>query len=267
MTSSYLNPIAFEFLGRQVHWYGIIVSLTIFTGYYIAEFESRKRGFVKDTLLDFIIVAVPIAFVFARLYYVAFRWDYYSQNKSEIIAIWDGGIAIYGGLIGAFIYLYFFSKKRNLSKIKILDIFAPSLLLGQTLGRWGNFFNHEAYGNIVSRAELEAQFIPNFIIDNMFIDGEYRQPTFLYESVWCLVAFIILILIRKFLYRGEVFSVYMILYGIERFLVEGLRSDSLYIGIFRISQLVSILMIFAGIAYLIYNRFVNKKEKILYINS
>lgn len=267
MTNDYLNPIAFEFLGRQVHWYGIIISLTIFTAYYIAEFESRKRGFIKDTLLDFIIVAVPIAFIFARLYYVGFRWDYYSENKSEIIAIWDGGIAIYGGLIGGLIYLYFFSKKRNLSMVKILDIFAPSLLLGQALGRWGNFFNHEAYGNVVTRAELEAQFIPDFIINNMFINGEYRQPTFLYESVWCLIAFVILLIIRKYLYHGEVFSAYMILYGVERFLVEALRSDSLYIGIFRISQLVSVAMILMGIAFIVYNRFINKKEKVLYINS
>ncbi|MDO4814337.1 MAG: prolipoprotein diacylglyceryl transferase [Gemella sp.] len=265
--SNYLNPIAFEFLGRQVHWYGIIISLTIFSAYYLAEFESRKRGLEKDTLLDFILIAIPFAFIFARLYYVVFRWDYYSENKSEIIAIWDGGIAIYGGLLGGLIYLIYFAKKKGLSVIKLLDILAPSLLLGQALGRWGNFFNHEAYGNVVTRAELESQLIPGFIIDNMYIAGEYRQPTFLYESLWCLLAFITLIVIRKYLYKGEVFAVYMLLYGVERFLVEGMRADSLYLGVFRISQLVSIGLITCGIIYILYNRLINKKEKTLYINS
>lgn len=267
MTSDYLNPIAFDFFGREVHWYGIIVSFTIFSVYYLAEFESRRRGIEKDTLLDFILVAIPLAFICARLYYVAFRWDNYSGNFSEIIAIWDGGIAIYGGLIGGLLYLIYFAKKKNIPVIKLLDIIAPSLLLGQAMGRWGNFFNHEAYGNIVTRAELEAQFIPEFIINNMYIGGEYRQPTFLYESVWCLLAVVVLLLIRRFLFTGEVFASYAILYGIERFFVEGMRDDSLYIGAFRISQLVSIVLITCGILYFIYNRYINKKEKTLYINS
>lgn len=267
MINGYLNPIAFEFLGRQVHWYGIIISLTIFSVYYLAEFESRKRGLEKDTLLDFILIAIPFAFIFARLYYVIFRWDYYSVNKSEIIAIWDGGIAIYGGLLGGLIYLVYFAKKRKLSVIKLLDILSPSLLLGQALGRWGNFFNHEAYGAVVTRKYLEDQFLPEFIINNMYIDGEYRQATFLYESLWCLVSFFILIVIRKYLYQGEVFATYMLLYGTERFIVEGMRADSLYIGYFRVSQLVSIVLIICAIVYIIYNRFINEKEKKLYINS
>lgn len=267
MIYNYIDPVAFYLFSRPVYWYGVIISLTIFICYYIAEIEARKLNIPKDTMLDLLLISIPVAIISARIYYVIFRWDYYSKNKNEIIAIWDGGIAIYGGLIGALIVTIIFSKKRNISFIKLLDIIAPSLLLGQTLGRWGNFFNKEAYGEIISREVLEKFYIPEFIIKNMYIAGEYRHPTFLYESIWCLIAFIILILIRKYLYIGEIVSSYFILYGLERFIIEGMRTDSLYIGAFRVSQLLSIIIAIIGIIYIIYNRFINKNNKIYYINS
>ncbi|MBU0278058.1 MULTISPECIES: prolipoprotein diacylglyceryl transferase [unclassified Gemella] len=267
MLNIFLNPIAFELFGHPVYWYGIIISLTIFVAYYVAEIEARKLGVIKDKMLDLLLIAIPVAFIFARAYYVIFRWDYYSQNKSEIVAIWDGGIAIYGGLIGGLLVLIYFSKRNNLKLIKLLDIIAPSLLIGQMFGRWGNFFNHEAYGEIVNKEFLQNLHIPEFIINNMYINGNYRQPTFLYESLWCFISFIILFSIRKKLYSGEVFSLYMILYGVERFIVEGMRTDSLYIGLFRVSQIVSIIFIILGITYFIYNRLINKQDKLLYINS
>ncbi len=264
--NNYLDPIAFHLFSRPIYWYGIIISSAIFLAYYFAELEAKKRGLAKDTMLDLLLVAIPIAFIFARLYYVVFRWDYYSKNSSEIIAIWDGGIAVYGGLIGGLITLTIFSKVRKLNVLKMLDIIAPSLLIGLMIGRWGNFFNHEAYGEIVTRDYLETLYIPNFVIDNMYIEGAYRQPTFLYESIWCFIALVVILLLRKYLYSGEVLALYMILYGVERYFVEGMRTDSLYIGVFRISQLVSLLLVLLGIIYLVYNRIINKKEKKLYIN-
>ncbi len=264
--NNYINPVAFELLGKPVYWYGIIISATILLGYYLAELEARKRGIKKDKILDLLIIALPIAFIFARAYYVIFRWDYYSKNYSEIVAIWDGGIAIYGGLIGGLLVLLIFSNRNKIKILKLLDIIAPSLLLGQALGRWGNFFNHEAYGEIVTKSFLQKLNIPKFIIENMYIDGSYRQPTFLYESVWCFIVLIILLIIKNKLYSGEVFSFYMIFYGVERFIVEGMRTDSLYIGIIRVSQIVSLIMVILGICYFIFNRF-NNKKKILYINS
>ncbi|MBF0715273.1 prolipoprotein diacylglyceryl transferase [Gemelliphila palaticanis] len=261
-----IDPIAFHLFSKPVYWYGIIISTTIFIAYYLAEKEAIKRGLKNDTMLDLLLVALPISLITARLYYVVFRWDYYSKHKNEIIAIWDGGIAIYGGLLGGIATLYYFSKKRDLNILKMLDIIAPSLLVGQMLGRWGNFFNQEAYGGEVSRKFLEDLFIPEFIINNMYIDGLYRHPTFLYESIWCLVAFIVVVSIRKHLYLGEVLSTYLILYGAERFVVEGMRTDSLYIGMFKVSQLVSILMLIIGVSIFIKSRFFNK-DKIKYINS
>ena len=263
----YVDPIAFHLFAKPIYWYGIVISLTVLLCYLLAEVEAGKRGLEKDTMLDLLLRALPVAFIFARLYYVIFRWDYYSAHPSEIIAIWDGGIAIYGGLIGAFLVTYFFCKKRGIKIIKILDIVAPSLLLGQALGRWGNFFNHEAYGEAVSRSYLENRFIPSFIIENMYIDGSYRQPTFLYESVWCFIALIIVLAIRYKLHQSEVFCSYIILYGVERFIVEGMRTDSLYLGALRISQVVSLVFVLGSLIYLIMLNTKYKDRKILYINS
>ena len=146
MSLGYINPIAFHLFTKPIYWYGIIIATTVLVAYLMAEREASKRGLPKDTMLDLLLMALPVAFIFARAYYVVFRWDYYSNHKDEIIAIWDGGIAIYGGLLGGFIVLYFFAKKRKIKIIKLLDIIAPSLFVGQMLGGWGNFFNHEAYG-------------------------------------------------------------------------------------------------------------------------
>ena len=265
---NYVDPIAFHLFSKPIYWYGIIISLTVLFCYLLAEWEAGKRGLPKDTMLDLLLRALPVAFIFARLYYVVFRWDYYSTHPAEIIAIWDGGIAIYGGLIGAFIVVYFFAKSRNIKIIKILDIVAPSLLLGQALGRWGNFFNHEAYGEAVEKSTLESKFfIPNFVIENMYINGEYHHPTFLYESLWCFIALIILLAIRYKLHQSEVFCSYIILYGVERFIVEGMRTDSLYLGPLRISQVISLVFVIGSLIYLIVLNTKYKDKKVLYINS
>lgn len=267
MTFGYVDPVAFYLFSKPIYWYGITIAITVLIAYLMADREATKRGLKKDTMIDLLLWALPIAFVFARAYYVIFSWNYYKDHPSEIVAIWDGGIAIYGGLLGGFLVLYFFAKRRGIKIIKLLDIIAPSLLVGQMLGRWGNFFNHEAYGEVVSREYLENRFIPNFIIENMNIDGAYRQPTFLYESLWCFIALIILLLIRNKLAQGEVFAAYLILYGVERFIVEGMRTDSLYLGALRISQVVSLVFVLGSLVYLIVLNTKYRDKKILYRES
>lgn len=267
MILSYINPVAFQLGSKPVYWYGIIIATTVFVAYLMAEKEAAKRGLPEETMLDLLLRALPIAFICARLYYVVFRWDYYASRPGEIIAIWDGGIAIYGGLIGGFLVLYFFARKRNIKLIKMLDIIAPSLLVGQALGRWGNFFNHEAFGEVVTKEYLENRLIPNFIIENMYIDGAYRQPTFLYESVWCVIALIILFAIRNKLLQSEVLVYYFIMYGIERFVVEGMRTDSLYLGPLRISQVLSLVFVIGSLIYLVLLHTKYKDKQVLYRES
>ena len=267
MTLGFLDPVAFYLFTKPVYGYGIIIATTVLFAYLLADNEATKRGLKQDTMLDLLLLALPIAFIFARAYYVIFRWEYYAGDFGKMIAIWDGGIAIYGGLIGGFIVLYFFARKKEIKIIKLLDIIAPSLLVGQMFGRWGNFFNHEAYGEIVTKQYLENRFIPNFIIENMYIDGAYRQPTFLYESLWCFIALVILLLIRNKLAQSEVFATYLILYGVERFIVEGMRTDSLYIGSLRVSQVLSLVFVVGSLIYLIVLNTKYRNKKILYRES
>ena len=215
-----------------------------------------KRGLHPEFLTDLLIWAVPLAIVGARIYYVIFEWDNYKDNPGEIIAIWSGGLAIHGALIMSVIVAYIFTKKRNTSFLKVADILAPSILIGQAIGRWGNFINQEAHGGEVSRAFLENLFIPEWIINHMYIDGAYYHPTFLYESLWSLAGIIILLLLRRVnLVRGEMFFFYMIWYSIGRYFIEGMRTDSLYVmGDLRTAQLVSILSIIIAVALIIYRR-------------
>jgi phosphatidylglycerol---prolipoprotein diacylglyceryl transferase len=171
------------------------------------------------------------------------------------MSIWNGGIAIHGALIGAVLTAYFFTKKRNISFWKLADIAAPSIILGQAIGRWGNFMNQEAHGGEVTRVFLENLHLPEFIINQMYINGAYYHPTFLYESVWDFLGFLVLILLRRVnLGRGEMFLTYIIWYSAGRFFIEGLRTDSLMIGDMRMAQLISVaLIVFAVVAW-IYRR-------------
>ena len=195
--------------------------------------------------------AIPISIISARFYYVIFKWGYYSQNPGEIIAIWEGGIAIHGALIGGTITAVVFAKKRGISFWKLADIAAPSIILGQAIGRWGNFMNQEAYGTEVTRSFLEKLNLPEFIINQMYIDGSYNHPTFLYESLWNLAGVVLLLILRKMnIKRGELFLFYVIWYSIGRFFVEGLRTDSLMLtDSLRIAQIISLVLI--GISILL----------------
>jgi len=225
-----LNPIAFAIGGLEVHWYGIILGTGALVGLLLAIREGKRFGLSPDFFLDLMLYGVPSAIVAARLYYVIFKWDYYRANPSEIVQIWHGGIAIYGALIGAFICGFIFIRNRGYSFWRIADICAPSLLVGQMIGRWGNFVNQEAYGGPVDESFLRHTLhLPAFIVDQMNVEGTYHHPTFLYESLWSLIGVVLLLILRRqpFMRAGEMLFSYAIWYSVGRFFVEGLRTDSL----------------------------------------
>ncbi|MGE6611805.1 prolipoprotein diacylglyceryl transferase [Peribacillus sp. NPDC076916] len=251
-----LNPIAIDLGPIQVHWYGLIIGFGVLLGLIIALRESERRGLDKEIFTDMILFAVPIAIISARIYYVIFQWEYYSQNPGDIIKIWNGGIAIHGALIGSVLTAVVFAKVKKVSFWKLADIAAPSLLLGQAIGRWGNFMNQEAHGGEITRSFLENMHLPEFIINQMYINGAYYHPTFLYESIWNIAGVIILLSLRKVnLRRGELFLTYVIWYSIGRFYIEGLRTDSLMLTeSLRIAQVISIVLVVVAIALVVYRR-------------
>lgn len=252
---NYIDPVAFNLGPLSVRWYGIIIAVGILLGYFVAQRALVKAGLHKDTLVDIVFYSALFGFIAARTYFVIFQWPYYAENPGEIIKIWHGGIAIHGGLIGGFIAGVIVCKVKNLNPFQIGDIVAPSIILAQGIGRWGNFMNHEAHGGPVSRAFLEQLHLPNFIIENMYINGQYYHPTFLYESIWDVAGFIILVNIRKHLKLGETFFLYLTWYSIGRFFIEGLRTDSLMLtSNIRVAQLVSILLILISISLIVYRR-------------
>ena len=251
-----MNPIALQLGPISVHWYGIIIGLGAMLGLYLATQECKKRGISPDILVDLVLFALPIAIISARIYYVLFEWSYYKNHLIQIPAIWNGGIAIHGGLIGAVLTAIIFTRKRKISFWKLADITAPSILLGQAIGRWGNFMNQEAHGGPVSRAFLENLHLPTFIINQMNINGTYYHPTFLYESLWSLVGVTLLISLRNInLRRGEMFLTYLIWYSIGRFFIEGMRTDSLMLtSHLRIAQVISIVIIVGSISLNLFRR-------------
>lgn len=241
-----IDPVAFALGPFTVYWYGILISAAILLGTYLAMREAQRRGLNIDHVINTIIVSVPAAFIGARLYYVLFNWEYYSRFPAEIPATWHGGLAIHGGLIGAFLAAYFMLKKYRISFWTGADLAAPSIALGQAIGRWGNYFNQEAYGYTVD---------PQKIPWAMYIDGAYRHPTFLYESLWDLGVFIFLLWFRRRegIKTGDIFLSYALLYSVGRLVVEGFRTDSLMLTpTLRAAQVVSAVVIIAAAALLYY---------------
>jgi len=225
-----LDPIAFSLGSLHVHWYGLILATGALVGLLLAIREGKRFGIPSDFFLDLMLLGVPSAIIGARLYYVLFKWSYYSRHPGEIVQIWNGGIAIYGALIGAFVCGFFYFRHRGYPFLRLADICAPSLLVGQMIGRWGNFVNQEAYGGEVAESFLRDKLrLPAFIVDQMNVEGVYHHPTFLYESLWSLVGVALLFILRRqaFLRAGELFFGYLIWYSLGRFFIEALRTDSL----------------------------------------
>ncbi|TQS74803.1 prolipoprotein diacylglyceryl transferase [Ornithinibacillus gellani] len=262
-----LNRVFFQIGNVPIYWYGVIIATGAFLGLYIATKESDRLGMKKDLMIDLVVFAIPISIIFARIYYVIFEWDRYKDGPwTDVFAIWEGGIAIHGALIGAVLTAIIFARVKKVSFWQLADIAAPSLILGQAIGRWGNFMNQEAHGGPISEAAYQNfhQYLPDFIMNQMCIDGVMYYPTFLYESFWNLLVFIfLLVLRRKNPLRGEVFLSYVMTYSVGRFFIEGMRTDSLYIHgtNIRMAQFISILIIVGAAALLIYRRKTGTAEK------
>ncbi|MBE1554894.1 prolipoprotein diacylglyceryl transferase [Sporosarcina limicola] len=255
-----INPVAFSLGPISVRWYGIIIALGIVLAFIVVQREMVKRGMHPDFLTDLLVWAVPISIISARIYYVVFSWDDYKDNPWTVFQIWEGGIAIHGALIGAFLTTYFYTKHRGISFWKTVDIAAVGLLIGQIIGRWGNFINQEAHGGPISETFLQNTIIPDWIMNQMTINGVTYHPTFLYESLWNVVGLVIILLLRRVrLKRGEMFLFYLVWYSVGRFFIEGMRTDSLYvIGELRAAQLISVVTVVAAIAIFFVRRYIQK---------
>jgi len=243
-----MNPVAFEILGISVRWYGIIMAAGIICGLIYALRESKRVGMDENIILDLVIFAIPAGVIGARLYYVIFNWDYYSKDPWQIINIRGGGLAIHGTLIAAIITGVIYTRVKKVNFWTLADIASPGLILGQAIGRWGNFINQEAHGT------------PTDLPWGIMVNGVKVHPTFLYESLWNFSVFAVLLWYRKRKKtEGNVFLFYLILYSVGRFFVEGLRTDSLMLGNIRAAQLVSAATVVAGTVYMYYR---SKKEDI-----
>lgn len=243
-----MNPVAFEIFGMSIRWYGIIIGMGMLLGAMIAMKEAKRLGYEEETLLDILIVALPCAIIGARAYYVLFNLDLY-DSFWEMINIRSGGLAIHGGVLAAIFSFWIISRIKKLDFWVWLDIAAPSIILGQAIGRWGNFINQEAHGG-----ETDLPW-------GIMVDGIKVHPTFLYESLGNLIIFFFLRSFRKKKkFEGHVFAYYMISYSIIRFFIEGLRTDSLYFGTFRVAQLISLLFVGLGMLLIVIKKKMIKKD-------
>ena len=252
-----INRTAFSIGSFNVYWYGILIATGLLLAVLYAYFNAHRYDVDRNKLIDCVIVGIITAVIGARLYYVAFKWEFFSSDPVRILDIRDGGLAIYGGIIGALVGGLLVAKIKKIKFMPILDITMTGFLIGQAIGRWGNFFNQEAFGS-----ETDSLF--RMISENTVIDGKNVavHPCFLYESVWCALGFLLLFIVnRKFQkYHGQVFYLYLVWYGFERMIVEGLRTDSLYLPFqvfgydVRISQALSAVLVLAGLILLIVNR-------------
>ncbi len=261
----HLSRTAFTVFGQDIYWYGIFIGLGVILGVLLALHEAKRTGQNPDTYLDFIIYAMIIAIIGARLYYVIFSWDFYSQHPEKIFAIREGGLAIYGGIIGGVLTAIVYSRVKKKNFWVMADTMAPSLILGQMLGRWGNFFNKEAFGGFTDNlfamryqlSQVRASDVTPDILQNLVtVNGvDYIQvhPTFLYESMWSLCVFIILLILqRKKKFNGQVCATYFFGYALGRVWIEGLRTDQLCIGNVPVSQALSAVLIIASVVLYFY---------------
>lgn len=259
------NPsrVAFSLFGKDIYWYGIIIAAGFILAVVYALRRAPQFGLTEDSILDMLFITVPVAIVCARLYYCIFYWELYAANPISILYIWEGGLAIYGGVIGAAVTVVLFCKVKKIPAGPMLDIGGLGLLIGQMVGRWGNFMNREAHGSVTDTfLKMGLEDASGQVI--------YYHPTFLYESLWNLLGFVLLHFYSKHRrYDGEVFTLYVAWYGLGRAWIEGLRTDSLYLfgtGI-RVSQLLAVVSCAAAAALVLYVRLRRKPQAgQLYVN-
>lgn len=251
-----VNRAAFSVFGIDVYWYGLIIAAGLIAAFIYAAYTCKKEGINQDDFLNMFIIAVPCAIIGARLYYCIFSFSEYRNNLADIFNLRQGGLAIYGGVIASALVVFIYCRVKKISCLEVLDVLAIGLLIGQCIGRWGNFVNGEAFGTATN----------NFLAMTIKSDGktiaENVHPTFLYESLWNLLGIAVLLVYKKRrLFSGELFCLYMVWYGLGRMFIEGLRADSLYIGIFRVSQILSAVILIIGVLLIIRGRKFVKAEK------
>lgn len=237
-----MNPTAFTLFGIEVRWYGIFIAIGAMLAIYFGEeLINRNPRIPKESIVDLSLIALPLGIIGARLYYVLFEWEYYSEHMSEILAIRNGGLAIHGGLLVGSLVIFLFSRAKKIRFLDLLDMIVGGVALAQGIGRWGNFMNGEAHGG------------PTDLPWAIPVDGVMVHPTFLYESILDvgIFLFIYFYLSKRRKYPGELSGAYLILYSIGRFFIEGLRTDSLYIGPLRTAQVISLIGIAIGAILLI----------------
>ncbi len=270
-----INPdrVAFSVFGRDIYWYGVLMALGIIVAVLLAMREAKRKNMNEDTVLDLCLVIIPCGVVGARLYYVLFELEQYLSDPIRMLYIWEGGLAIFGAVIGGLIGMTIYAHKKKLRFFKLADLIAPGLVLAQSIGRWGNFFNQEAFGLPVTNPDL-LWFPLSVKIDTPWNGGfhtfngvacsePFHLATFFYESFWCLLVFLFLwfILRKRTKHDGDLFIWYIMLYSFERMFVEGLRGDSLWLieGVVRVSQLLSFLLFLGALTFLLVRHFKEKK--------
>lgn len=252
-----INDVAFKIGSFEVRWYGLLISFVVLLSIFLGMRSCKKYNIDPNDLLDYLIFALPAAIIGLRVYYVAFNFSQYKDNLLSVFYFWEGGLAIYGGIIGAVIAIFIVSKVKKQKFLHIVDFLIGYVALGQAVGRWGNFFNQEAFGGPTTLPwGMTGDKIALFVRSQGWDIGTLVHPTFLYESLWCFIVFTAIMLYRRSKFYksdGECLALYMIMYGFERMLVEGLRTDSLYIGKtgIRVSQLLSAILVIVGIALFI----------------
>ena len=263
-----MDPILVTIGNFGIRWYSALIALGLLIAYIGIMREAKRFGVDKNFLVNVVFWAVLVGIIGARLYYVLFNLEYYSKNLNEIYQIWKGGLAIHGGLIFGVLAILIYCRKYKFKSFKILDMAAPFMLIAQGIGRWGNFFNSEAYGSITTYERLKELYVPEFIIKGMYINGHYNLPMFYFESIWCIVGAIILLFIRriKTIRKGQIAALYMMWYSLGRFFIEMYRTDSLLIGNIRVAQIVSVILFVLGWIILLVQG-TKKNEEDLYNTS
>ncbi len=257
----YVNKVAFSIGSVSVHWYALIILTGVVLGFLYATMFAKREKLNTDCLYDVLLWGLPSAIICARAYYVIFNFSHFQNDFWSVFKIWEGGIAIYGAVIGAAISTYIYARVKKLSVLQLYDMGAFGLIVGQAIGRWGNFVNEEAFGSLtdslfaMSSKAIRVELIRQGQINeaNIMLHNIGAHPTFLYESLWNLLGAVLLGVFHKHKkHHGQIFFLYLTWYGIGRFLIEGLRMDSLYLGPIRISQLVGLVTAIVGIVMLIY---------------
>ena len=243
-----MNRYIFTIGNFKLEWYSALIIVGAMIGISMVLKEAKRYKYSTDYIFNMLFWAIIFGIIGARVYYVLFNLELYNSFW-DACKIWEGGLAIHGGLIAGILVILLYSKKYNVRAIRIFDFLAPAMILAKAIGRWGNFFNMEAHGPATTLAHLQSLHIPEFIINGMKINDTYYTPTFLYESIWCLIGFIILLIVRrlKITKVGQPFAVYLMWYGLGRFIIESMRTDSLMLGGFKVAQIISVLMILFGL--------------------